>query len=250
MGLSGKVFGAGLGWLVGGPIGAVIGGILGHYVKDAPMTDGAQIGGENPEVRRQREEFYFVANLVGILALMVKVDGKVTEGEVQAVRRFFSERLGYRGESLDIVKNLLKQSLDADLNVEALCLDFRNRSDYSVRILLMECLHDVAHADGHLHPEEERFMERVATLLGVEARDWRRGEGGASASSATASTRDDYEILGIPHGSGQALVKSAYRELVKKYHPDRVAHLGDEFKELAHQKFLEIQQAYDRLTAR
>jgi DnaJ like chaperone protein len=246
MGLSGKIVGAGLGWFVGGPIGALLGGIIGHYVKDAPLGAPEAIS-EDPELRRQRQEFFFVANLVGILSIVMKSDGEVSEGEVKTARRFFSERLGYQGESLDIVKDLLKQALEADLNLEALCLDFRNKSDYSVRMLLMECLNDVAHADGGMHQAEERVIERVAVLLGVDARDWKRGS--PSFGTRPTAAPNDYEVLGLTPGAGEEEVKKAYRDLVKKYHPDRVGHLGEEFKELAHKKFLEIQQAYDRLTA-
>jgi len=39
-------------------------------------------------------------------------------------------------------------------------------------------------------------------------------------------------------------------DLVKKYHPDRFAHLDDEFQTLAHRRFLEIRSAYDALHAR
>jgi DnaJ like chaperone protein len=42
-------------------------------------------------------------------------------------------------------------------------------------------------------------------------------------------------------------VRSAYRTLVKKYHPDRVQHLGDEFYQLAQQKFIAIQTSYERI---
>jgi DnaJ-domain-containing protein 1 len=33
-----------------------------------------------------------------------------------------------------------------------------------------------------------------------------------------------------------------------EYHPDKVAHLGEELQELAHQKVLQIQRAYHQLT--
>ena len=42
-------------------------------------------------------------------------------------------------------------------------------------------------------------------------------------------------------------IKSAYRRLAAKYHPDKVVHLGEEFRELAEQRFKKIQQAYREL---
>ena len=61
------------------------------------------------------------------------------------------------------------------------------------------------------------------------------------------STRDPYEILGVERGASLNEVKAAYRKLAVKYHPDKVDHLGDEFKVLAERKFKEIQEAYQEL---
>ena len=58
---------------------------------------------------------------------------------------------------------------------------------------------------------------------------------------------DPYEILGLKPGASQDEIHKAYRELSQKYHPDKVSHLGEEFQELARQRFVEIQAAYDKI---
>lgn len=237
MGISGKLIGAGLGFLGGGPLGAVLGGIIGHFVKDM-----SEVAESDQETARQRQEFFFVANLVGIIASVLKADGEIHPNEVQAVRKFFSDRLGYREESLEVVKRMLKEFLDQPLDLEALCADFRAKSDYSTRLLLMECLNDIAMADGRLHPAEMAMIDRVAILLGVTEAD-------RKTVKAVEGRKGDHEVLGVTPGASSEEIRRAYLEMVKKYHPDRVAHLGEEFKELAHKKFVEIQAAYERLTA-
>jgi len=62
-----------------------------------------------------------------------------------------------------------------------------------------------------------------------------------------SSPWDPYRILGIEPGASQENIKKAYRQLAGKYHPDKVAHLGDEFKVLAEMRFKDIQRAYDEL---
>ena len=52
------------------------------------------------------------------------------------------------------------------------------------------------------------------------------------------SKRDYYEVLGIPKNADDATIKSAYRKLAKKYHPD----VSQE--ENAEAKFKEVQEAY------
>jgi predicted lipid-binding transport protein (Tim44 family) len=64
------------------------------------------------------------------------------------------------------------------------------------------------------------------------------------------SSRDPYTILGVNRGASTDEIKNAYRKLANKYHPDKVDHLGEEFKELAEKKFKDIQEAYQKLTAK
>jgi len=56
-----------------------------------------------------------------------------------------------------------------------------------------------------------------------------------------------YEILGINPGASKKEINLAYKEAIKKYHPDKLSHLGEEFSDLANEKFLAIQKAYDTL---
>jgi len=61
---------------------------------------------------------------------------------------------------------------------------------------------------------------------------------------------DPHRVLGIDRNASVEEIKHAYRELASKYHPDKLAHLGDEFKALAETRFKEIQQAYQELTGK
>lgn len=56
-----------------------------------------------------------------------------------------------------------------------------------------------------------------------------------------------YDILGIKKNATKKELQTAYKEAIKKYHPDKLSHLGEEFSTLANEKFLEIQTAYESL---
>jgi DnaJ-domain-containing protein 1 len=58
---------------------------------------------------------------------------------------------------------------------------------------------------------------------------------------------DPYTILGVTKNATHDEIKSAYRQLALKYHPDKVSHLGSEFQELAEKRFKEIQEAYESI---
>ncbi len=53
------------------------------------------------------------------------------------------------------------------------------------------------------------------------------------------------EILGVTDQDTPATIKAKYRELLAKYHPDKVHHLGREFQDMAEAKTKEITEAYE-----
>ena len=66
-------------------------------------------------------------------------------------------------------------------------------------------------------------------------------------SEASNRKWDPYRVLELERGASKQDIKQAYRRLANQYHPDKVNHLGEEFKVLAETKFKEIQKAYQEL---
>ena len=71
---------------------------------------------------------------------------------------------------------------------------------------------------------------------------------GAPSGDEGASKENPHEVLGVQPEASKEEIRSAYKKLVAQYHPDKVQHLGKEFQDLAHEKFVAIQKAYDQLT--
>ncbi len=64
---------------------------------------------------------------------------------------------------------------------------------------------------------------------------------------SSKSTKTPHEVLGIRPDASRKEIQNAYKQAIKKYHPDKLSHLGEDFSDLANEKFLEIQKAYDTL---
>lgn len=98
------------------------------------------------------------------------------------------------------------------------------------------------------------FISRLAAwLFGTggsgagRSQNQRRAAGGQQQA---AGKKDPYAVLGLSAGASTQEIHEAYRRLAHRYHPDKVSHLGEEFQELARQRFLEIQEAYEALTGK
>jgi len=74
-----------------------------------------------------------------------------------------------------------------------------------------------------------------------------REEAKAQEGPAEEAKRDPYTVLGIDRSASEEEVRKAYLQLANKYHPDKVSHLGDEFRDLAAKRFKEIKAAFDAL---
>jgi DnaJ like chaperone protein len=74
-----------------------------------------------------------------------------------------------------------------------------------------------------------------------------RASGASSGPASAPGPRSPYDILGVQPGATELEIRRAYQAVVQQYHPDQVAHLGIELKELAETRTKEINGAYAAL---
>lgn len=95
----------------------------------------------------------------------------------------------------------------------------------------------------------------VVLLLAVRwvRRQWPFAQRPGTAGAPRAAVRqafDPHAVLGVRPGATPDEITHAYREQLKRYHPDRVAGLGEELQQVAHERTLAIQRAYAELAGR
>ncbi len=72
-------------------------------------------------------------------------------------------------------------------------------------------------------------------------------EGSTGPDTSGRAPQDPYEVLGVKRGQDLSEIRARYRELLLRYHPDRVEHLGEEFRELAERRTRQITEAFQRI---
>lgn len=235
MGNFGKWIGGGLGFVMGGPIGALIGFLAGSVVDNTTITTSQYSG--TPYRTRPGD---FGMSLLVLVAAMMKADGKVVKSELDYVKQFFVRQFGQQAaqEAIVMLKDILKQ----DIPVRDVCLQISQNMDYSSRLQLIHLLFNIALSDTVIHPSELDVVERMSGYLGIASSDFI-----SIRNMFVPETDSAYKILEIDPSASDDEVKKAYRRMAMKYHPDKVSHLGEEFRKSADEKFKKVNEAYERI---
>jgi len=96
------------------------------------------------------------------------------------------------------------------------------------------------------HFYRQRLLAYAAKAAGGGEWQESRDQSGPARPAAEAAP-NAWAILGVAASATDAEITSAYKARMSEYHPDKVAHLGEDLQKLAHQKTLEIQDAYRQL---
>jgi DnaJ like chaperone protein len=235
MGKFGKWIGGGLGWAMGGPIGGLLGFLVGSIVDSTTVRTSAYA--PSYDITRPGD---FTASLLVLIAAVMKADGKVLKSELDYVKEFFMRQFGR--ESAADASVMLRDILKQDIPVRDVCLQISRYMDYSSRLQLLQLLFGVSLADGNIHPSEIQIIETISGYIGISASDLL-----SIRNMFIPETDSLYKILEIERSASNEEVKKAYRRMAMKYHPDKVSHLGEEFKKTADEKFKKVNEAYEKI---
>jgi len=235
MGFFGKWLGGGLGFVMGGPIGGLLGFLVGSVIDSTTVQTSTYSAGT---ARTSQGDFGM--SLLVLVAAVMKVDGKVVKSELDYVKHFFVRQFGQESakQALLMLKDILRQ----EIPVRDVCLQIKGNMDYSSRLQLLHLLFNVSLADTTIHTSEIQIIEEIATYLGVASSDFI-----SIKNMFIPETDSSYKILEIDPSSSNEDVKKAYRRMAMKYHPDKVNHLGEEFRKTADEKFKKVNEAYEKI---
>jgi len=227
MSIWGKVSGAAAGLFVGGPVGALVGALAGHIFLDRDSDPGVT----------------FTIAVVALAGKMARADGVVSEQEFE----IFREAFGVPPEEENNIRRIFNLARQDIAGFEYYAGQIAQLFVGNPAMLedVLDGLFEIAKADGVLHPEEARFLERVADIFGFAPNEFRR----IRASHFAPELTDPYVILGLSYSADDNELRQTYRRLVRENHPDSLMARGvpPEFIKLATDKLAAINTAYEKI---
>lgn len=283
MGWWGTALGGTLGLLVGGPVGAVVGAVVGRGLDRgaARVNPFAQVGTD-----RARLQERFFETVFAVMGYLAKSDGRVSEIEIafaESVMDRMSLGHGMRRAAIGFFNQGKSPAFDLAPGLEELRRLAQGQSP--LFHLFLEIQIAAAYADGEPNPAEREVLERIRQLLQIPLGSYRRlerlvqlqhrlfrasggapggrpgsaggwGTGGAGGRdsgrerAAAGSLAGAFALLGVSPEASDDEIKRAYRRLVNRHHPDKLASRGlpEEAIRMASQKTQEIIRAYETVT--
>jgi len=253
----GKAVGGVLGFIVvGGPIGMVLGTVLGHqFDRGAAQLSGGRVRFESGYIQQ-----LFFKTTFSVMGHLAKADGRVSENEVRVARRIMHRmNLSPAQVKVAIEHFTLGKKTNYPLEDQLKRLNnvLHNRND--LLRAFVEIQMQALIATGSIKTEKRELLWRIAKDLGIgrvelaqiEALIRAHHHQSLGAGDPMASIEQAYLALGVDLEATDKEVKMAYRRLMNQHHPDKLIARGmpESMISVAEEKTHKIRAAYERVKA-
>ena len=240
MSIWGGITGGLLGFVVLGPIGALVGSVIGSNMSSRS---------KRRRLNNFDQQVAFFAALFACLAKIAKADGRVDEAEIKKIEEIISSKLNLNREHRNFAINIFQKAKDDNVSFEAYASNLYQVLSSSPNSLMVfyEMLFELALADGILHPDEDKLLKKIPRIFRFDEKVYK-----SFYEKFVERANDYFKILGVDENAPFNDIKKAYLKKRKEFHPDTLIGKGlpEEFIEKAKEKFIEIQEAYEELEKR
>lgn len=245
----GKAIGAALGMAIAGPFGSLVGAFAGHQI------DKAQGGSVGDSGHRAQQRFF--ATSFEVMGHVAKVDGRVSEAEIDAARRIMQAmRLDPAQVQQAIAHFTEGKRADYPLEQRLATLAATVGLRRELARAFVELQLRSALGAGAIAPDKLDLLERIAEAMGFDrselgliVRQLRDERHGPRVASRERPLADAYRVLGVAASASDKEVKTAYRRLMNRHHPDKLVSKGlpESMLDVAETRTQEIRAAYERI---
>ena len=180
-------------------------------------------------------------NLLALSATVIKADGQVKTQELQFVRNFFIANYG--SEQAAMIFETFNEQIKIEVqSISDLAMIFVQRTPYETRLQVLHFLFGVGNADGSISKSELNKINQIADALGIRSSDFE-----SIQAMFIKDTESSYKVLEILPSASAEEVKKAYRNMAKKFHPDKLQSKDPALIKGAQEKFQEVQKAYESI---
>lgn len=239
----GKVIGGTIGFALGGPLGAIAGAAFGHTFDRSERHYSEEMAQLSSNEETQLT--FFVAAF-SMLAKLSKADGSITKEEINSVENFMVSDLNLSSESRKVAINIFQTAVYSPESFQDFAFQFYSKFSYQPQILefMIDILLRVSVSDGALSKSEEDLILSAVKIFNFTGAEYKKIK-----SKHVKDVDKYYAVLGIEKDDSNEQIKKQHRKLALEYHPDTIASKGlpEEFNKFAHDKFREIQEAYESI---
>jgi DnaJ like chaperone protein len=184
----------------------------------------------------------FMSSFVSLAAKMAKADGVAVPAEAAAFEKFVDATCSGTVAMRRLYDLAKADTAGYELYAQRIATLLRHEPE--TRRAVFECLMYVACSDGVLHPKEDEFLHVVATAFEIPDAEFK-----AIRCKFVRDFDCPYEVLELPPGATLGEVKTRYRQLANRYHPDRLAGQGAPLaaQKAAAAKLAQINIAYSQI---
>ena len=235
MSIWGNLVGGFIGFSFAGPIGALIGSIIGGKVSSAKRGGFQQGFGQSQQI--------FAISLVILTAKLAKADGQVSKEELIAIK----EKLKVPDHEIDQVGKIFNKAKEDSLGYEPYAKQIAQIYQNKPAVLdeVINILFYIAEADGKVSNSELAMIKNIAQIFNLTDIQFE----GIKESRKGSDKLNPYIVLGCTSNDDFATIRKKYLQLSKEHHPDALISKGvpKEVIEESKKKMRAINSAFDKI---
>ena len=237
MSIWGKIIGGTAGFALGGPIGAIIGIMIGG------SFDRKSVFIKSKRINSQQKQNIFALSIIILSAKIAKADGKVTKDEIYA----FKEKFKIPENEMEQVGKIFNEAKKTKYGYEQIATQVGELFSDN-KLLLEELLNNlfyIAESDGETSVSEIEILKSISKLFGLSKEDFQR----IFHSRLNSKDSDPYKILGVDRNDNDSIIRKKWIKLNKEHHPDNLIAKGmpQEFINQSNKELAAINLAYDKI---